>query len=300
MMQYADRLKDYFNRFKTYSTNMDFGDALEIIIIAILVYYILAWMKTTRAWALLKGLIVIVGFMLIAVFMEMKTILWIGEKVLGFAVTALIIVLQPELRKALEELGNKNLFTDFTGKLPFDTRKRSDGLLSEKSINEIAKACVEMGRVRTGALIVIERTESLREYARTGIDIDALVTSQLLINIFEKNTPLHDGAVIITGDRVSSATCYLPLSDNLSLSKDLGTRHRAAVGISEATDSVTVIVSEETGKISLAYEGELITDLNQDKLKSLIHQIVMKDSEDQEKEKQKGKFLWMGRSKAKE
>ena len=297
MMQYVERLKDYLNRFKTYSMNMDFGDILEIVIIAILVYYILAWMKTTRAWALLKGLVVIGSFMLIAVFMEMKTILWIGEKVLGFAVTALIIVLQPELRKALEELGNKNLFSDFTGKLPFDTRKRAgDGILSDKSINEIAKACVEMGRVRTGALIVIEQTESLREYARTGIDIDALVTSQLLINIFEKNTPLHDGAVIITGDRVSSATCYLPLSDSLTLSKDLGTRHRAGVGISEVTDSVTVIVSEETGKISLAYAGDLLTDLSQERLKSLIRQIVMKEPEEQPKEK--AKLPWKGRSKA--
>lgn len=301
MMQYVERLKDYLNRFRTYSTNMDFGDYLEIIIIAVLVYYILAWMKTTRAWALLKGLIVIGGFMLVAVFMEMKTILWIGEKVLGFAVTALIIVLQPELRKALEELGNKNLFADFTGRLPFDSRRKAgDGTLSEKSINEIAKACVEMGRVRTGALIVIERNESLREYSRTGIDIDALVTSQLLINIFEKNTPLHDGAVIITGNRVSSATCYLPLSDSLRLSKDLGTRHRAAVGISEATDSVTIIVSEETGTISLAFEGELISNLDQEKLKSLIHQLVMKETEDKSGNAQKGKFLWMGRSKSKE
>ena len=299
MMQYIDRLKDYLNRFRTYSMNMDFGDVLEIIIIAVLVYYILAWMKTTRAWALLKGIVVIGGFMLLAVFMEMKTILWISEKVLGFAVMALIIVLQPELRKAQEELGNKNLFSDFTGKLPFDPRRKAgDGMLSEKSINEIAKACVEMGRVRTGALIVIERTESLREYARTGIDIDALVTSQLLINIFEKNTPLHDGAVIITGNRVSSATCYLPLSDSLNLSKDLGTRHRAGVGISEATDSVTIIVSEETGKISLAYGGELITDLTQEKLKSLIRQLVMKESEEQPKEKQKGMLPWKGRSKA--
>ena len=299
-MQYVERLKDYLNRFKIYSTNMDFGDVLEIAIIAILVYYILAWMKTTRAWALLKGLIVIGGFMLIAVFMEMKTILWIGEKVLGFAVTALIIVLQPELRKALEELGNKNLFADFTGRFPFDSRKKiGDGMLTDKSISEIAKACVEMGRVRTGALIVIEREESLKEYTRTGIDIDALVTSQLLINIFEKNTPLHDGAVVITGNRVSSATCYLPLSDNLRLSKELGTRHRAAVGISEATDSVTVIVSEETGKISLAFEGELITDLDQERLKSLIHQIIMKEPEEKAGDAQKGRFLWKGRSKAK-
>lgn len=296
-MQYLERLNEYLNRFKTYSTNMDLGDLLEIFIISIVVYYILAWMKTTRAWALLKGLIVIGGFMLIAVVMEMKTILWIGEKVLGFAVTALIIVLQPELRKALEELGTKNLFADFTGILPFDSHKKTGkGSLSVKSINEIAKACVEMGKVKTGALIVIEREESLREYERTGIPVDAMVTSQLLINIFEKNTPLHDGAVIISGDRVSSATCYLPLSDNLSLSKELGTRHRAAVGISEVTDSLTIIVSEETGKISAACEGELTRNLDQERLKNLIRQIVMKEPE----EKAKGKRIWKGRSKAKE
>lgn len=293
-MQYLERLNEYLNRFKTYSTNMDMGDIIEVFIIAIVVYYILAWMKTTRAWALLKGLIVIGGFMLIAVVMEMKTILWIGEKVLGFAVTALIIVLQPELRKALEELGTKNLFADFSGMLPFDTKKKSgEGVLSVKSINEIAKACVEMGRAKTGALIVIEREESLREYMRTGIDIDAIVTSQLLINIFEKNTPLHDGAVIISGDRVCSATCYLPLSDSLNLSKELGTRHRAAVGISEVTDSLTVIVSEETGKISAACEGELTRNLDQERLKNLIRQIVMKEPDQQTK----GKLVWKGRSK---
>ena len=292
-MQYLGRLQDYLNSFKNYSMNMDVGDLIEVLIIAVLVYYILAWMKTTRAWALLKGLIVIGGFMVIAVIMEMKTILWIGEKVLGFAVTALIIVLQPELRKALEELGNKNLF----GKLPFDSRRRVDeSVLSERSINEIAKACMEMGRAKTGALIVIERSESLREYARTGIDVDAVVTSQLLINIFEKNTPLHDGAVIITGNRVSSATCYLPLSDNLSLSKDLGTRHRAAVGISEVTDSLTIIVSEETGRVSIACEGELSRNLDQEKLKSMMRQIVMKVGDEQSA---KGKRIFKGRSKAK-
>lgn len=296
-MRYWDRLRDYLNSFRNCCTNMDAGDLVEIFIIAILVYYILAWIKTTRAWALLKGLIVIGGFMFIAVVMEMKTILWIGENVLGFAVTALIIVLQPELRKALEELGNKNLFWDFTGKLPFDNRKKMDGsILTEKSINEIVKACVEMGRVKTGALIVIERSESLREYARTGIDVDAVVTCQLLINIFEKNTPLHDGAVIIIGNRVASASCFLPrLSDNLSLSKALGTRHRAAVGISEATDSLTVIVSEETGKISLACEGELTANLDQERLRSMIRRIVMKEAE----EPTKGKRIWKGRSKAK-
>lgn len=296
-MQYLERLQGYLNSFRTYSTNMVWGDLVEIFIIAILVYYILAWMKTTRAWALLKGLIVIGGFMVIAVIMEMKTILWIGEKVLGFAVIALIIVLQPELRKALEELGNKNLFWDFTGKLPFDSRKRVDeSVLSERSINEIAKACTEMGRARTGALIVIERSESLREYARTGIDVDAVVTSQLLINIFEKNTPLHDGAVIISENRVASATCYLPLTDNLNLSKDLGTRHRAAVGISEVTDSLTIVVSEETGRISIASGGELTRNLDQEKLRTMMRQIVMKVGDDQPA---KGRGIFKGRSREK-
>ena len=298
-MQYLERLQGYLNSFRTHSTNMDWGDLIEIFIIAILVYYILAWMKTTRAWALLKGLIVIGGFMVIAVIMEMKTILWIGEKVLGFAVIALIIVMQPELRKALEELGNKNLFWDFTGKLPFDSRKRVDeSVLSERSINEIAKACTEMGRARTGALIVIERSESLREYARTGIDVDAVVTSQLLINIFEKNTPLHDGAVIISENRVVSATCYLPLTDNLNLSKDLGTRHRAAVGISEVTDSLTIVVSEETGRISIACGGELTRNLDQEKLRTMIRQIVMKVGDDDQSAKGRGIFKGRSREKA--
>ncbi len=187
---------------------------------------------------MLKGLVVILIFLLLAYFFRMTTILWMAQNVLGFAVTALIVVLQPELRKALEELGKKNIISSV---LPFDNNHRVDEGFSEKTINEITKACVEMGKVKTGALIVIEQKVSLRDYKRTGIDVDGIVTSQLLINIFEHNTPLHDGAVIVQGNRVASATCYLPLSDNLGLSKELGTRHRAGVGISEVTDSLTVM-----------------------------------------------------------
>lgn len=296
-MQYIDRLRDFFSDCANYGANMDLGDILEIIIITVVVYYILAWMKTTRAWALLRGLIVIGGFMVIAVIMEMKTILWIGEKVLGVAVVALIIVLQPELRKALEELGNKKLFSDLTGRLVLDPRRKTgEEMLSEKSINEIARACVEMGRVKTGALIVIQRTENLKEYLRTGIEVDALITSQLLINIFEKNTPLHDGAVVISNDRVASATCYLPLTADLGFSKELGTRHRAGVGISEVTDSMTIIVSEETGKISVACEGKLTRNLDQEKLKSMMKQLMLPQTEGTEKQRGRKK----GRSKAKE
>ena len=264
---------------------------VEILIIALLLYYILVWMKTTRAWSLLKGMIVICAFLLLADFCEMTTILWMAQNVLSFAVMALIVVLQPELRNALEQLGKKSLLSTV---LPFDTNKKNESAFSEKTINEITKACVEMGKVKTGALIVIEQKVSLKEYERTGIDVDGIVSSQLLINIFEHNTPLHDGAVLIRGNRVVSATCYLPLSDNLGLSKELGTRHRAGVGISEASDSLTIIVSEETGNISVAYEGKLTRNLNAEGLRSQMHRILNKTGEEP-----KSRRIWKGRSRAK-
>ena len=290
-MQLWDKLAEYAKNFSSYRTTMDFGDVAEILIIAVLLYYTLVWMKTTRAWILLKGLIVILAFLLLAYFFRMTTILWMAQNVLGFAVTALIVVLQPELRKALEELGKKNIISSV---LPFDNSHRVNEEFSEKTINEITKACVEMGKVRTGALIVIEQKVSLRDYERTGIDVDGSVTSQLLINIFEHNTPLHDGAVIIQGNRVVSATCYLPLSDNLGLSKELGTRHRAGVGISEITDSLTIIVSEETGKISVAYEGELERNLDADSLRDRMHKILNNPVEEH-----KNLRIWKGRSRDK-
>lgn len=290
-MQLWDKLAEYAKNFSSYRTTMDFGDVAEILIIAVLLYYTLVWMKTTRAWILLKGLIVILAFLLLAYFFRMTTILWMAQNVLGFAVTALIVVLQPELRMALEELGKKNIISSV---LPFDNSHRVNEEFSEKTINEITKACVEMGKVRTGALIVIEQKVSLRDYERTGIDVDGIVTSQLLINIFEHNTPLHDGAVIIQGNRVVSATCYLPLSDNLGLSKELGTRHRAGVGISEITDSLTIIVSEETGKISVAYEGELERNLDADSLRDRMHKILNNPVEEH-----KNLRIWKGRSRDK-
>ena len=290
-MQLWDKLAEYAKNFSSYRTTMDFGDVAEILIIAVLLYYTLVWMKTTRAWILLKGLIVILAFLLLAYFFRMTTILWMAQNVLGFAVTALIVVLQPELRKALEELGKKNIISSV---LPFDNSHRVNEEFSEKTINEITKACVEMGKVRTGALIVIEQKVSLRDYERTGIDVDGIVTSQLLINIFEHNTPLHDGAVIIQGNRVVSATCYLPLSDNLGLSKELGTRPRAGVGISEITDSLTIIVSEETGKISVAYEGELERNLDADSLRDRMHKILNNPVEEH-----KNLRIWKGRSRDK-
>ena len=265
-------------------------DAVEIFIIAFLAYHIMLWVKTTRAWSLVKGIGVILVFILAAVLFNMTTILWIVRNVTGLAVTALIVILQPELRNAMEELGQKNFFT---GIFSFDAKAR-EGRFSDKTLSEIVRACVEMGKKKTGALIVIEQNTPLREYEKTGIDVDAVVTSQLLINIFEKNTPLHDGAVIIRRDRITSATCYLPLSDN-KLDKDLGTRHRAGVGISEVTDSLTLIVSEETGKISAAYKGKLERALDAEALKARLAQL--QDKSGPQEEKPKRRIVLPGRGK---
>lgn len=285
-MQWLEEAVNYFKSVGIYGTTMSLGDIVEIFIVAFLVYYVLVWMKQTRAWLLLRGLVMICAFLMVAYLLDMSTIMWMARNILSFAVTALIVVLQPELRHALEELGKKAL-------LPV-SGSRDQGNFSEKTINEITKACVEMGKVKTGALIVIEQNVTLKDYERTGIEVDGLVTSQLLINIFEHNTPLHDGAAIIRGNRVTSATCYLPLSDNLSLSKELGTRHRAGVGISEVTDSLTVIVSEETGKISVAYEGELERNLDAAALKNSLKKLLNDGGEEN-----KNKRKWKGRSKRK-
>ena len=267
------------------------ADIVEIIILSFLLYHILVWVKNTRAWSLLKGVLVIAVFVLLAEYFEMTTILWIVQNLFSVAVMAIVVILQPELRKAVEELGRKKIISSI---MPFEIGKKpGEGRFSDKTINEIAKACVEMGKVKTGALIVVQQDQPLDEYERTGIEVDGIVTSQLLINIFEKNTPLHDGAVIVRGNRVTSATCYLPLSDNMALSKDLGTRHRAGVGISEATDSMTVIVSEETGKISVAYGGNLDRNLSGDALKEKLKAIQNKPEEETKK-----RILWKGRSKS--
>lgn len=249
-------------------------DFIEILIIAFLFYHILLWIKSTKAWNLFKGIIVILLFVLVSAIFQMNTILWLAERTLNVGLIALVIIFQPELRKALENLGEKNFF----GKV-FNFSKSDECKFSDRTIEELIKACYAMGKVRTGALIVIEDEILLNEYIRTGIDIDAILSSQLLINIFEKNTPLHDGAVIVRGDRVVSATCYLPLSDSLSLSKNLGTRHRAAVGVSEVSDSLTIVVSEETGKVSIASRGQIYHGIDADFLREKLQYLQNRNHE---------------------
>ncbi|MCD8217074.1 MAG: diadenylate cyclase CdaA [Clostridiales bacterium] len=241
------------------------ADVVEVIIIAIVVYYILAWIKNTRAWALLRGIIVILIFLVLMAVFQLNVMLWLAGRLTNVAVVALVVIFQPELRKALENLGRKS----FIGRL-FDLGRDSSMRFSEETISEMVKASYEMGKVKTGALIVIERREQLDEYIRTGIALDSKISSQLLINIFEHNTPLHDGAVIVREDRIVSATCYLPFSNDMGLSKELGTRHRAALGISEVSDSVTIVVSEETGSVSIAMDGTLYRNVDADFLKNKL------------------------------
>ncbi len=249
-------------------------DVIEIIIIAIVLYYVMAWIKNSRAWALLRGIVIILIFIVVAAIFRMNTILWLVGQLASIALIALVIIFQPELRNALESLGRRNLFARI-----FRIDLRNTGSMSEKSITEIVRACQEMSEAKTGALIVVEGNQELKEYIRTGIELDSMISSQLLVNIFEEKTPLHDGAVIVRGDRIVAATCYLPLSDNLKLSKDLGTRHRAAVGMSEASDSMAIVVSEETGEISVAYVRKLYRNVDDDFLRERLEQLAKSGSD---------------------
>ncbi|MDE6912389.1 MAG: diadenylate cyclase CdaA [Lachnospiraceae bacterium] len=283
---FSERLSSYFTSLSLQSLSIRWEDIVEIIIISFLLYHIMAWVKHTKVWVLMKGIIMILVFILFAILFEMNTIIWIVENVLSIAVIAVIVILQPELRRALEELGRKSFIS---GVMPFE--KAAEERFSDKTVNDLVKASFEMGKVKTGALMVIEQNVLLTEYERTGIEVDALISSQLIINIFEHNTPLHDGAVIIRGNRIVSATCYLPLSDNMEISKELGTRHRAGVGISEATDALTIIVSEETGNVSVTYEGQLYRNLDANGLKEKLRMIQNKETEE------KKRRLWKGRAK---
>ena len=249
------------------------SDIVEIFIIAVLVYYIMIWFQRSRAWTLFKGIIVIVLFMFAAVLFNLTTILWIADKTLSVGIIAIIIIFQPELRKALEELGKKNVISRY---FKFGSNT-GDDRFSDRSIEEIVRATVDLAKVKTGALIVIAKEQDLTEYEETGIRLDADISRQLFINIFEKNTPLHDGAVLIRNNRITSATCYLPLSANMNISKAMGTRHRAALGLSEVSDAKIFVVSEETGSMSMAQGGKIVRDIDRD---FIMNQFQYKDEKE--------------------
>ena len=265
MQDMAVRLSGYLSKLSLPSLGVT--DILEIALISFFIYQFMVWIKFTRAYTLLKGILIVLLFILFAYVLKMNTILWIIKNLSTILLTSVVVIFQPELRKMLEQLGQKKFMASI---FPLDAGKEVQERFTDKTINELVKACFDMGEVRTGALIVIEQNIRLSEYERTGINVDAVLTSQLLINIFEHNTPLHDGAVVIRGNRVTAATCYLPLSDNMTISKDLGTRHRAAVGISEVTDSITVVVSEETGRVSVVEKGGLRKVATADELRKAL------------------------------
>ncbi len=284
-------LSDHLKWLKFPSISITVTDVFEIIILAFLVYKILLWIKNTRAWTLLKGILTVVFCASIVYLLKMNTLTYIINRGLTVVIITVVVVFQPELRRVLEQLGERKFISSL---LPLENMQAVTQLFSDKTVTELVKATTEMAKAKTGALIVIEQNVTLEEYERTGIKVDALLTSQLLINIFEHNTPLHDGAVVVRGDRITAATCYLPLSDNMTLSKELGTRHRAGVGISEVTDSLTIIVSEETGYISTAYHGELERNIGADTLKEKLTVL-------QNKSVVSRKFkLWKGRTKNEE
>lgn len=271
-----------------YLPEIHLTDIAEVLILAYLIYHIMIWIKNTKAWMLMKGIVVLAVFILLAFIFKMHTILYIAKNSVTVLATVAIVVFQPELRRALEKLGERRFLTSF---MPFETN-RERFRFSEDTMESIIDAAYNMGRVKTGALIVVEQAIHLTEYESTGIRMDCMVSMQVLINIFEHNTPLHDGAIIIRGDRIVSATCYLPLSDNMGLSKDLGTRHRAAVGMSEVSDALIIVVSEETGAVSVAQGGLLDRKVTREELRERLIRA-------QDRRTETGRFaaLWKGRRK---
>ena len=267
-----------------YIPRVHITDIIEVMILTFLIYQIIIWIKNTKAWMLLRGIIVLAGFILLAAIFKMHTILFIARNSLTVMATAAIVVFQPELRRALEKLGEKQFLTSV---VPFEQNREIR--FSEETREDIIRACFAMGKVKTGALIVVEQAIRLTEYESTGIQMDCLVSSQVLINIFEHNTPLHDGAVIIRGNRITSATCYLPLSDNMQISKDFGTRHRAALGMSEVCDALVIVVSEETGQVSVAMGGQLVRGVTPDYLGTRLCQIQYRNGDSKKFSLRKGR-----------
>ncbi|MDO4439704.1 MAG: diadenylate cyclase CdaA [Eubacteriales bacterium] len=270
-------IRNFFNNYINglYFPTVHLTDILEILIITVIVYEIMLWIKNTKAWMLLKGMIMLGAFFLLAAIFKMHTILFVAKESISVLAIAAVVVFQPELRRALEKLGEKN----FLSSVSLFDRGKENQRFSDDTVDGIVKACFEMGSVCTGALIVVEQAIHLTEYEVTGIELDCKVSPQVLINIFEHNTPLHDGAIIIRGNRITSATCYLPLSDNMQISKELGTRHRAALGMSEVSDALVIAVSEETGQVSVAMGGRLERGVTPERLQERLKRIQYRTSE---------------------
>ena len=241
---------------------------VDILIVAYLFYRILLLIRGTRAEQLLRGLLLLLGFSVASRYLHLEVVQWLADKLWTMLFIALPVVFQPELRRGLEQLGRGSFFSSSLARWT-DT---------EVIIQEILDAVNTLARTRTGALIIIERETGIRDFVESGVPVDGVVSSQLLVNIFTPLSPLHDGAVIISDGRLARAACFLPLTDNPHLSKELGTRHRAGLGITEVSDALALIVSEETGWISVAREGRLSRNLDEQRLQEILEtELVKKD-----------------------
>jgi diadenylate cyclase len=240
-----------------------FAQAVDILIVAILLYLVTRWIRRTQAWVLLRGLVIILFVAVLASVFELIAVQWIVDNAISMGLVVVVILFQPELRKALEQLGR--------GKYLIHLKDEGEQQvhISAHSADEIIKATRVLSKNKTGALIVLENEVDISEHERRGIPLDAQVSVQLLLNIFEKNAPLHDGAVVIKNNRVSSASCILPLSAE-SMDSSLGTRHRAAVGISEVSDARVVIVSEETGTVSMVIDSKITQNISEAQMRELL------------------------------
>lgn len=255
-----ERIAFVFSQFKLL-------DAFDIVVVSIAISSLIMMIRDTRAIQLVKGILYVLLAYVISSFLGLKAIGWLMDRTLTFGIVAIPIVFQTELRKVLEELGRGTFFH----------RRTANQEQMDKMFDELVEAVDIMAAQKTGALIVVERKTGLREYMETGVSIDGIVTSQLLLNIFYKNTPLHDGAVMIRENRVVAAACYLPLSQNPEISQELGTRHRASIGITEQSDCLSIVVSEETGTVSLAQDGKLIRYLDGKMLGDLLRQTYFEE-----------------------
>lgn len=242
--------------------NFEFRSAIDIIVVAVVFYQIYMLIKRTRAVQLVKGVMVLVVASLLARYFQLLTVSWLLDKLLQMFVIAIPVVFQPELRKALEQLGRGRFFTRHSSTPGLET--------IEQVVEELVRCTQVLSKNRIGALIVIERKTGIQDFVETGIKIDGMLSSEFLVNIFIPNTPLHDGAVIVRQDRVVAAGCFLPLSENRNLQKDLGTRHRAALGLTEITDALAIVVSEETGGISIGIDGALTRFMDEKTLRELL------------------------------
>lgn len=271
---------DGLNLSKLSIPSIRISDVVDILIVAIFIYIIMNWIRETRAWSLFKGVMVILILSILSFRLNLYTTYWIIQETFSVGVMAILILFQPEFRKGLEQIGKGSLTRNI-----FNSNSQEE-IIPKNILDEILTACFAMSKVKTGAIIAVEQKVALGDFEESGIPIDAIVTNQLLINIFENKTPLHDGAVLIRNNRIKRATCILPLTQS-EIGLELGTRHRASVGASEVSDAYIFVVSEETGSVSIAHNGKLHRNLTRQQIEDIFKQ--------QEKQNAKKINIWKGR-----